>query len=291
MLRLPKRITVVGVGLIGGSIALGLKMHLASKISILGLCNDPERAKLAQKEGIIDQAIFNLAQIPRIDNLIILATPISTIIKILPALAKLRLKECLTIDVGSTKREIVNFAAVNFPSFPFVGTHPMAGKEYSGFKNADPFLFKNKPWIVCPVDNIKSTHLEIVNWLINILGAKKIIMSAKKHDQVLAFASHLWLILSSISVSIAAKQPQWKIIAQVASTGFRDITRLASHSPEMKTDIIFSSKNNIISVLQETKEEIDNFLDILTKNDANKLLTYLRESKIIRDYWLAKHFG
>ncbi|MBI4990915.1 prephenate dehydrogenase/arogenate dehydrogenase family protein, partial [Candidatus Gottesmanbacteria bacterium] len=135
--NLPKKITIIGVGLIGGSIALGLKMHLASKITIVGLCNDPKRAKLAQEKGLIDQAIFDLKNIPKTTGLVIIATPISSNLSILPQLSKIVARNCLIVDVGSTKEMVIKSVESKFPNLHFIGTHPMAGNDLTGFENAD----------------------------------------------------------------------------------------------------------------------------------------------------------
>lgn len=290
-MKFPDKITIVGVGLIGGSIALGLKMHLASKITIVGLCSDTKRAKLAQEKGLIDQAIFGLKNIPKTTALVILATPISSILEILPQLSKIVARNCLIVDVGSTKEMIVGLAESKLPVLPFIGTHPMAGSDSSGFENADPFLFQNKPWIICPTKNIKKGQLKIVEKIVEILGAKKIILSASQHDQMVSFASHLSLVISSILISTVAKQTQWKRIAQIASTGFRDTTRLGSHHPQMKTDIVLSNKENLIKALAKTKIEIDRFVEVLHSGNTDNLFNYFNQTKITRDNWLSTYFN
>lgn len=285
----PENITIIGVGLIGGSIALGLKLHLASKIKILGLCNDSKRAKQAKERGVIDKVILNLSDIPKNTDLVIIATPVSDIIKILPLLARSVSKKSLIMDVGSTKEQIMNLAE-SFSNLVFVGTHPMAGTDLSGFENADPFLFHNKPWIICQSNNNDKDTVKIVEWLIGILGAKKVIMNAARHDQITAFSSHLMLVLSSVIVSANIKQTNWNLIAKAASSGFRDTTRLASHNPKVKTDIILSNKENIIKALSETKKEIDIFLKLI-ENSPDKLFNYLQKTKLIRDNWLSASFS
>lgn len=290
-MKLPKQITIIGVGLIGGSIALGLRLHLASKISILGLCSDGKRARLAKERGIIDCAIPNIADIPKTADLIIIATPVFEIIKIIPQLAKIIPSNCLIIDVGSTKETILKMVESKFPNLSFIGTHPMAGSDLSGFENADPYLFQNKPWIICPAKNIKKEKLQIVEGLIKILGGRLTVMTPFQHDKTAAFASHLFLALGSILISAVFKQSGWNHIAKVASSGFRDTTRLASHNPKMKTDIILSNKENLVNALGETMAEIDHFVALLQSGKTNDILTYFNQTKTIRDNWLEKYFS
>lgn len=291
MNNFPQQITIIGVGLIGGSIALGLKLQLASKITILGLCSDSKRARLIKERGIIDQTIFNVMDIPKTTDLVIIATPVSVILKILPHLAKMFSGKCLIIDVGSTKEIVMNLVESKFPKLSFIGTHPMAGSEMSGFENADPYLFQNKPWIVCPTKNIKKEQLQIVEELIKILGGKSVVMTPSQHDQIAVFSSHLFLTLSSILISIVATQPGWNQVAKIASTGFRDTTRLASDNPQMKADIVLSNKENIINSLLKTKEEIDNLIKLIQENDSYRLFAYFQHTKIIRDNWLENYFS
>ncbi|MBI4990823.1 prephenate dehydrogenase/arogenate dehydrogenase family protein, partial [Candidatus Gottesmanbacteria bacterium] len=262
--------------------------------TIVGLCSRIERTQKAKELGIIDEVIDLHAQ-PlglRLVTLIILATPVEETIKLLKFLSKIKFKNCLIIDVGSTKEFVINAAKQLLgPNISFIGTHPMAGSDSSGFENADPFLFQNKPWIICPAENIIKEQLKLVEALIKILGAKKMIMRDAKHDQFTAFASHLSLVISSILISTVAKQRQWRKIAQIASTGFRDTTRLASHNPRMKTDIVLSNKENLIKALNATRIEIDRFIEVLHSGNTDNLFNYFNQTKIIRDNWLSTYFN
>lgn len=288
MNEFPKKVAILGLGLIGGSIAMGLKKHFRSKINILGSCSKLERTKKAKESGIIDEVIDLHAQ-PlglRVVTLIILATPVGETIKLLKLFSKIKFKNCLIIDVGSTKEFVIN-AANQFigPNTLFIGTHPMAGSELSGFENADPNLFRNKPWIICAKNH------PVVSELIDILGAKKILMDAKKHDEFSTWASHLNLVTSSILINTIGSQKNWPEIAKIASTGFRDTTRLASSNVEMKRDIILTNKENVTKSLSSFQKEIGNFISILNSNNTDQLTNYLSNAKTIRDNWLNDYFS
>lgn len=288
MNEFPEKVAIIGVGLIGGSIAMGLKKHFGSKITILGSCSKIERTKKAKELGIIDEVIDLHAQ-PlglRLVTLIILATPIDETIKILKLLSKIKFKNCLIIDVGSTKEYVINAASqIMGPNISFIGTHPMAGNDMSGFENADPNLFRNKSWIVCV-----KTH-PMVSELIEILGAKKILMDAKKHDELTTWASHLNLVSSSILINTISSQKNWPEIAKIASTGFRDTTRLASSNVDMKKDIILTNRENVIKSLNNFQKEIGNFISILNSNNTDRLTNYLTHAKTIRDNWIENYFS
>ena len=288
----PKKIAIIGVGLIGGSIALGLKKHFGSKINIFGLCRSAKRGKKAVESGIIDKAISDVKSIPSDIDLIIIATPISEILEILNRIARIPLKSYLVFDVGSTKKIITDAAAKILPKNAlFIGTHPMAGSEMSGFENADPNLFRNKPWIVCSALPTTNRQLSTIKNLIDALGAKFILMNAKMHDGLTVWASHIFLAVSSILIGLITKKEAVKEIAKIASTGFRDTTRLASDNPKMKTDIFLTNKDNVINSLDCLIEEINYFKELLIRENEREVLHYLMNSKLQRDNWLAQYFS
>lgn len=293
MKKFPTKVAILGVGLIGGSIAMGLKKHFGSKITILGTCSSLKKAQIAQKRGVIDIAIDTNSQLPEDIQLVIIATPIQTILKILKLHSSNLSQNTLIIDVGSTKKTLIEKAQNMLPNkLSFIGTHPMAGSEMSGFENASVNLFRNKPWIVCNDQlSINKSKFAILKTLIEILGAKMILMDAKVHDELTAWASHIFLVTSSILVKKVTMQRKWGEIAKIASTGFRDTTRLASDNPKMKTDIVLTNKINILKVLRNLKDEITDFSRLLEQNKQKAILEYFELTKKVRDGWLANYFS
>ncbi|MBI3379208.1 prephenate dehydrogenase [Candidatus Gottesmanbacteria bacterium] len=287
MRNFPKKIVIIGVGLIGASLALGLKKYFGAKISILGSCSTPKKTKSALEDHIIDSGIFNIKNIPKDVKLIILATPVKTSVEILKIIGKSALRNCLIMDVGSTKQFIINAAnKLQTPGISFIGTHPMAGKEASGFKHADANLFRNKPWIVCNEVTTSTKDLNIVKNILTILGARLFLMDAQKHDELTSYISHVQLVLSSILINLVSGQKNWKKMRSIASNSFRYATRGASHNPLVKTDIVLTNKTNIIKALENIKKEIDKFCQMLSQSDEKQLLSYFHNAKLIRDEWL-----
>lgn len=288
-----QKIAIIGVGLIGGSIGLCLKKRYGPKISIFGSCNDRKRSILARNKGYIDHIIEKLELIPQDIQLVIIAAPLHTSITILDTLVRLNSKKRIIIDVDSTKTAICDKAELLLSDKPknlaFIGTHPMAGSETSGFEHADCNLFRNKPWILCPSADAKRQEINRVENFIRILGARPIQMDAKIHDKLAAQVSHAFLVLGSILIRNVSNRHEWKTMAPIASTGFCDITRLASHNPAFKSEIIEMNKENVINSLKDIKREINIFIDLCSHKSSVGIHSYFMRAKKIRDRWLSDY--
>lgn len=286
----PKNIAIVGVGLIGGSISLGLKNHFGSAINIWGMCSSRSRSLKAKKLGLLDNIIDNISDLPQAISLLILATPIDITLQYLGKLKGFKHLPDIIIDVASIKKYICKIGfALNDSLTSFIGTHPMCGNDKIGMENADRQIFINKPWILCPSPNINPKKMDTISQLLDILGAKKIILTPASHDKLTALSSHSFLILSSILVNALSKNSEWKTIKTILSSGFKDITRLANHDSIMKADISLTNKENIVRVLNGLKDAIADFQHILLKKDRQMLINYFRSSKKTRLTWLQKH--
>lgn len=282
---IPKKIAILGVGLIGGSIALGLKRQLGSKITVFGLCSSLKRAQLAKAMNIVDKPLSSPREIPKNIDLIILAAPISINLDLLKRVAKLSLPNALIIDVGSTKKSICDLSA-KLPVKSFLGTHPMAGKENTGIENTDIHLFESKSWIICPTEISSQSDIDKVSTIIKLLGAKPMLLDAQTHDSLTAWVSHLPLISSSILFKSIASNAKWSKIAEIASSGFRDTTRLASANPVMKRDILLTNKKNVIDSLVAFDKEIKHFINLLKKDKEQTMYEYFKFTKLKRDMWI-----
>ncbi len=284
--KVPLRIGIVGVGLIGGSICMGLKQHLGKKITIFGSCHDTQRTHQALQLGIIDHVFTSVIDILKDIDCLILCAPTS---KNIDELHHLRERDgILTFDVSSTKREICKEA--ERLHVRFIGTHPMAGGELSGFEHATPYLFVNKPWVICPSKTALPHDDAVIQEIIRLLGAHSVIMSPQMHDRDIAAISHIPLLLSSILVRVASRG-NWNMRRKLASTGFKDSTRLASHDCRIKTDIVFSNKENILHNITMLEHEFKQIRSLLKINKRDELQKYFQDTKSIRDAWLKKDFN
>lgn len=287
-----KKITIAGVGMIGGSIALGLKRILSSLVTIYGFNSTSASTRKALQMGIIDKGLDSLTDIPADTDIFILSTPIEITKLLIPKLAKLHLPKTLFIDVGSIKTAISAIVKAHTnPIFSYISTHPMAGGQQKGMEFADPFLFRNKPWIVCMIDPVAKDKTLILDELISALGAHKIILESHVHDEIIVWSSHIPLMIASILVQSAFTGNQKSVIEKTASTGFRDTTRLASHDATFKTEIALNNSENILEGLHLLKKEIDVFSAMVQGKKARQLKQYFTDAKKKRDNWLSKQFA
>lgn len=276
-----KNVAIVGLGLIGGSIAKALKFRLPN-IRITAISKNRQVLKKASAEGTIDEIAENIKNMPDDCDLIILAQPVSEIIKSFGILNGKKIRS-LVIDVGSTKKEIMESQKLNAPEIRFVATHPLAGKEKNGFENASLNLFQDKKWVICPSDRNKKSDLKSVARLITLLGGKPVSMSGEKHDEILSVTSHLNLVIASILTNKIIKRLNYREIKKLLPGSFLDMTRMAEMSPKIKTDIIFTNRNNLLSRLEELNSEIILIRQMIENGDNEKLNSYFTLSKLTRE--------
>lgn len=286
MTKLPENIAIIGVGLIGGSIALGLKAEFSSAITIWGFCRSHKRTINALKNKTIDQVIINIENLNNSINMVIMAVPVSSVHDILQRLSKNN-HQLLIIDVSGTKEDVEKMAAkFHRNNFTVLGTHPMAGKEMSGFEHAQSDLFHRKPWIICPSESNALGEIEMTKILINALGAFPVIMPSDRHDRLSAWTSQLPLIFGSVFMKVLAKNPDWQDMRVIASTGLKGATRLASHDPLVKLDLLRSNKKNILPALLILQNEIKLFISLLKHEKYSTILSYFIQAKLARDRWI-----
>jgi prephenate dehydrogenase len=264
------KIAIVGTGLIGGSIALALKEKQLARI-VIGVSRHKESLILARKLGAIDSGSQDINIIKDAD-LVILATPVTTIIKSACRISKILKPECIICDVGSTKEQIVSKLTPLIPHF--VGCHPLSGSEKKGIKNAFAGLFKNSLCILTPVKNTDNKALTKVKKLWVNLGAKVITMNPKFHDQVLSFVSHLphlvsFALINSISPSYF----------RFSASSLKDTTRIAASDSGLWLDIFFSNRDNILRAAQIFEQRVSAIKEALAKKDKKLLRRILTKAK------------
>lgn len=264
-------IAIVGLGLMGGSLAMALRGKCAA---LYGIDSDPAALKTALRQGVVDQADADPAKLlPRAD-LVILSTPVSWIIDLIRKLPSLTQGPCIVFDLGSTKRDIV-LAMSSLPgNFDPIGGHPICGKEKPGLENAEASLFQSAPFVVTPLERTTSRARQAARQIVSALGARWIEMDAEEHDRVLACTSHLPFLLSS---ALALSTPVE--YAPLTGTGFRSASRLAGTSAAMMLGVLRSNRENILAAIQSICASLQEIESALEGEDYPKLELLLNHSR------------
>jgi prephenate dehydrogenase len=258
-----KQITIVGTGLIGGSLALALKRAKFSG-TIVG-CDTSAVLAQAKKRKAIDRGASDCGQAVRGSDLIVLATPVGAIIDFLDRLAPLLPKNVFITDVGSTKQEIVARAREVFGDAApqrFLGGHPMAGKEHGGIAHADAGLFRDAPWFLTPSSNADIRSGAIADWvaLLNKLGAHPRTISPERHDELVAWTSHLpQMLATALASSLADFEDRFgddHNLRQSGGRALREMTRIASSPYDTWRDIALTNTANIEAALLQLEQKL-----------------------------------
>jgi prephenate dehydrogenase len=254
------RISIIGLGLIGGSWGLALKSSAFTGIRVG--CDRPETLRHALASGIIDEAHENCASALAGADLVILATPVGAILDLLPQLKRSVAPQALITDVGSTKRLVCQRAVELFGERPlFLGGHPLAGKEFSGIGHADAGLFRNARYALTPAtpDHLSDERVKAFSMLVESVGARPFVCDAAAHDRAVAYLSQLPQLVSTGLSSLIAEQDSHEFLPlELAASGFRDVTRLAESSYALWRDICLTNSENIQSALESLIEKLEN---------------------------------
>ena len=282
-----RRITIIGTGLIGGSLGLALKAAELSGIEIVGHDRDRGAANQAKKRGAIDKAEHNLPRAVKGASLVIIATPVLAVREVMEQIAPDLAVGAIVTDAASTKAEVLKWARDTLPdNVNFVGGHPMAGKETPGIQEASATLFQDKAYCLCPSIEASEAAVKTILGLVQSVGAQPIFIDAEEHDQYAAAISHLPLMVSTALFNLMRTSPSWEDIAQLASSGFKDTTRLASTDPTMSHDIWTTNREAIIHWLERMEGELGRFRKLLEDANDSELLDTFARTKIERDSFL-----
>lgn len=284
-----RRIAIIGTGLIGGSIGLALKAAALPGTDIVGHDRDRGNAKLAERLGAIDRAEHNLPAAVSGAGLVIIATPILAVREVMQQIAPHLAEGAIVTDTASTKSAVMQWAADVLPKhISFIGGHPMAGKETAGVQNAEAGLFRGRAYCICPSIDAAPGAVESLMGLARVIGAEPLFIDADEHDQYAAAVSHLPLMVSTALFSLLRSSPAWPDIGPMASSGFRDVTRLASGDPAMSHGIWLTNREAVIHWLDRMTEELRRFRDMLKDaRDEDLLQTFVR-AQVERETFLAQ---
>ena len=269
-----RRVAILGLGLMGGSLGYALS-RLAKPPQIVGYAHRPEVRARARKIGVVDEIHDSPSAAVRGADFVVLCTPVAALEGLLADAAESMLPGAVVTDVGSTKRSIVAAAGRLLPKgVHFVGSHPMAGSEKKGIDFARPDLYDGAACIVTPVAATHPAALASVETFWLKLQCRVHRMDPDKHDEILAYVSHLPHLLAVNLVSI---QPEGA--ADIAAGGFRDMTRIASGDPVMWRDIFLDNRDALRRSIMSVRGELDRALALIDRGDAAELQAYLQAVK------------
>ncbi|MBA1274679.1 bifunctional prephenate dehydrogenase/3-phosphoshikimate 1-carboxyvinyltransferase [Stutzerimonas azotifigens] len=280
------RLVVIGLGLIGGSFAKGLRESGACA-EVVGFDMDASSRALAVELGVVDRCAESLQEACLGADVIQLAVPILAMEKLLAQLAMLDLGQAVLTDVGSAKGNVVACAAKVFGSMPrrFVPGHPIAGSEQSGVRAAKSTLFRRHKVILTPLADTDPRALERVDALWRQLGADVEHMEVRHHDEVLAATSHLPHLLAFGLVDSLAKRNENLEIFRYAAGGFRDFTRIAGSDPVMWHDIFLANREAVLHTLDDFRHDLDALRAAVDEGDGHQLLGVFTRARAAREHF------
>ena len=279
------KITIIGVGLIGGSLAKAIKENqLANKVC--GYGRDQSRLEKAKNTNIIDELSTNIDEAVKGADIVVIATPVGTFKQILEAIEPLITEQVIISDVGSTKTNIVKIVneVLGEKSKCFVPAHPIAGKEKSGFEVSIPDLFKDKKVIITPLENNAPESIKVIHDMWIGTGAEVDYLSPESHDELLGMTSHLPHMLAFSLVNyLVSQSPNASIYA---GGGFKDFSRIASGDAVMWRDICIHNKEQIIDHLKGYQSTLSELIDAIDDDDSERLEVLFTTAKNTRDSWV-----
>lgn len=280
------RLVVVGLGLIGGSFAKGIR-EKGLFDEVVGVDRDPETRRLAVELGVVDRCEESLAVGCRDADVIQLAVPILAMEKVLGELATLDIGSAILTDVGSAKGNVVRAAKAVFGGMParFVPGHPIAGSEQSGVEAANAKLFRRHKVILTPLDNADADAIQCVESLWRELGADVEQMAVEHHDEVLAATSHLPHLLAFTLVDSLAKRSENLEIFRYAAGGFRDFTRIAGSDPVMWHDIFLANREAVLRILDVFRDDLDDLREAVDQGDGQQLMGVFTRARVAREHF------
>ncbi|MDR7242189.1 prephenate dehydrogenase [Priestia megaterium] len=278
------RVLLIGVGLIGGSLALAMKKH--RHVTVVGADINTNEVQLANQLGIVDYVAEDIKTEAAQADYIVLATPVEYTTAWIHDLSTWKLKETVIVtDVGSTKGEIMKAAqALNKKRISFIGGHPMAGSHTSGAVNARADLFCSARYVLTPFEKEQKEKIDALMHLLEPTGAQFVPLDAATHDQITGVVSHLpHVIATSLVRQVKGYSANNHLVTEMAAGGFRDITRIASSNPHMWRDILKQNRSMLLTLLDDWMKEMEQVKLLVEKGDGHELFDYFSDAKEFRD--------
>ena len=275
-----KRIAIVGVGLIGGSLAI--RLH-EKKISsrLIGVDANKEHEQKALELELVDE-VMSIDDAIAASDVVVLAIPVDKLVDLLPSIMD-KINNQVVVDLGSTKSQLINAISNHPKRGRYVATHPMWGTEYSGPQAAMRGAYENKAVIICNPEESDADALEWVKYMYKKIGMHLLEMEAKAHDLHAAYVSHISHITSfALANTVLEKEKEEQAIFELASAGFESTVRLAKSNPAMWVPIFMQNKENVLDVLKEHIAQLERFKESIEKSDDAYLMKLIEDANKIR---------
>jgi prephenate dehydrogenase len=263
------RIAVVGLGLMGGSLAGALRGRCRT---VVGVARRTETIEMAQARGLVQWGTTDLSGGVRRADVVVLATPVRVILRLLGEIGPLLPEGCLLMDLGSTKAQIVARMAALPDHVQPLGGHPMCGKEVSGIAAADPALYRGHTFVLTPLPRTSEAALALGRALVAAVGARSLVLAPARHDRLVATISHLPYLLACALVGTAeAVAAADSTVWEVAATGFRGTSRLAASDVTMMCDILLTNREAVLEALNACGAQLHRLRHLVESGDEERL--------------------
>lgn len=267
-MRGPRRVCLVGLGLIGGSIGMAL-VQREKGVEVVGVDREAATVAGAVRQEAIHWGTTDLAQGVTGADLVVLATPPGQMGAVAQAAAPYLAAASVVTDVASTKQEVVGAIEAALPAqVAYLGGHPMAGSERGGLGAADPYLFENAVWALTPTARTTAKAMDLVGWLVTSLGAHPVFLEPYEHDLAVAAASHLPHLVAAALVNTLVEH---EAALKLAGRGFRDTTRVAAGDPSLWRQILLQNREQVLKVLDRFRRHLDLFAAALAQGNGEVL--------------------
>jgi len=277
-------ISILGMGLIGGSLAKSIHRSFPDW-KIIGVDTNVQDLSRAKTDGVISEGRTSALRGVENADIIFICTPLSDIVKTVRKIIPVLKPGSVLTDVGSIKSEIITQLSDILPHhITYIGGHPMAGSEKSGYANSTAHLFENAYYILTPFAETSNTAVQTLSYILKNIGCIPIILSPLDHDKITGLISHLPHIIASGLVNLAqSEEDQHAYVRKLAAGGFKDITRIASSNPHMWTDICMANRGELINLINTYINILDSFRNLLDTQDRERMLRYFEKAKNYRD--------
>lgn len=281
-------VCIVGLGLMGGSLALALRAaeEKIGPLRIGGVSRSPATLDAARAAGAVDMATTDLAAGVAQADVIVLATPVRTILRLIPEVGRYARPGALVLDLGSTKAQICAALAQLPAGLQPIGGHPMCGKEIGGFAAAEADLYRDKVFVLCRLPRTAQEAFDRAVALVTAIGARPVIADPVAHDRAAAAISHLpyAAAVALVNAEAAVGDP---LARQLAASGFRDTTRLAASDVDMMLDILLTNRAAVLDWLAALQVQLTSLQEALSAGDEAALRAHLAAARARREGWRA----